>query len=315
MFLDLAKAVRVEDEIARRGGLGLKRQGHELVGPCPQCGGEDRFAVNIKKQVWVCRACDRGGDVIALVQHIDGVSFKTAAQMLAAGTDGKPVARTRSKPVPVVKTTDDTDNTERALRLWDDASPIEGTPIAERYLARRGLELPENDEALRFYGGCPFGAGTTYPCILALFRDISTNEPKAIHRIALGTGGILIGKKMLGPVGGCAVKLDADENVDLGLVIGEGIETCLAARQLGFRPCWALGSSGALKTFPLLSGIEALTILVDNDVAYRNGRKAGQEASAECTQRWRAAGREVTLVLPKKPGADVADYFAGGRHG
>ena len=41
MIVDIAKANRIEDEVARRCGLGLKRFGAELVGPCPQCGGID----------------------------------------------------------------------------------------------------------------------------------------------------------------------------------------------------------------------------------------------------------------------------------
>ena len=54
----------------------------ERVGPCPICGGTDRFAINIKKQLWNCRGCQTGGDVIALVQHLDGVDFRTAVQTL-----------------------------------------------------------------------------------------------------------------------------------------------------------------------------------------------------------------------------------------
>jgi DNA primase len=64
---DLARAVRLEDEIARR-GIKLRKSGAELVGPCPVCrDGDDRFAINIKKQVWNCRHCKKGGDVIELV--------------------------------------------------------------------------------------------------------------------------------------------------------------------------------------------------------------------------------------------------------
>ena len=102
-------------------------------------------------------------------------------------------------------------------------------------MRRRGLELPEDDEALRYFSPCPF-AGTAYPALIALFRDVLTDEPKAIHRIALAPGGILIAKRMLGRVAGCAVKLDADENVERGLSIGEGIETMIAARMRGLRP-------------------------------------------------------------------------------
>jgi hypothetical protein len=216
-----------------------------------------------------------------------------------------------AKPV-LVKPNGDTDKIVRALRIWNEASAVNGT-LAEEYLRRRGLIIPEDDAALRFYSPCPFN-GTTYPALIALFRDIHSNEPKAIHRIALGPGGWVIGKKMLGPVSGCAVKLDADENVEQGLTIGEGIATVLAGRQLGFRPAWALGSAGAIRAFPVLTGIEALTILVDNDAADGNGRQAGQRAALECSQRWTAVGKEVHRVVPRREGADMADLIEGGRH-
>jgi DNA primase len=72
-----ARTVRIEDETARR-GIKLKRVGAEQVGPCPKCGGEDRFSINVKKQVFHCRGCDGGGDVIALVKHLDGCDFLAA---------------------------------------------------------------------------------------------------------------------------------------------------------------------------------------------------------------------------------------------
>jgi CHC2 zinc finger len=69
-----ARAVRIEDEIARR-GLKLNGRGPERYGPCPKCGGTDRFAINSSKQIWNCRGCQQGGDVISLVQHLDGRTF------------------------------------------------------------------------------------------------------------------------------------------------------------------------------------------------------------------------------------------------
>jgi len=206
----------------------------------------------------------------------------------------------------------DEQNTERALRIWNDASPIAGT-LAEEYLRRRGLEPPDDDEALRYFSPCPFG-GTTYPALVALFRDIVTDEPKAIHRIALGPGGILVGKMMLGPVGGCAVKLDANESVEYGLHITEGIETGMAARMKGYRPCWALGSAGAMRSFPLLDGIETLTLMVDHDEPDQRGRQAGQEAAAECWRRWNEAGREVRAFTTDKPGTDICDVVEGAHY-
>ena len=75
-----ARAVRIEDEIVRRG---IKLRGKvERVGPCPKCGGTDRFSINTKKGLWNCRQCGVGGDVIKLVEHLDGVDFIGACTTL-----------------------------------------------------------------------------------------------------------------------------------------------------------------------------------------------------------------------------------------
>src|ERR1700751_5479150 len=80
-WADKARAVPIEREIERRG---LKLRGVvDRSGPCPKCGGDDRFSINTKKQVFNCRGCDVGGDVIALVQLLDGVSFIEACTILA----------------------------------------------------------------------------------------------------------------------------------------------------------------------------------------------------------------------------------------
>ena len=68
-------------------GAKLKRAGaSEYVGPCPVCGGQDRFGVNIKKQVWNCRGCGKGGDAIGLAQHAGGVTFAEAVAALSGET-------------------------------------------------------------------------------------------------------------------------------------------------------------------------------------------------------------------------------------
>jgi Zinc-binding domain of primase-helicase len=66
--IDVARAVRIEDELARRGiPFWTKPRNNNLGQPCPMCGGADRFSVNTRKQVWRCRACNEsGGDIISL---------------------------------------------------------------------------------------------------------------------------------------------------------------------------------------------------------------------------------------------------------
>jgi hypothetical protein len=57
-----ARSVRIEDECSRRGIVFNGQAGKtERCGPCPKCGGGDRFAVNTKKQVFNCRGCGARG--------------------------------------------------------------------------------------------------------------------------------------------------------------------------------------------------------------------------------------------------------------
>src|SRR5262245_41861881 len=85
-----ARAVRIEHECERRS---IKLNGKkERCGPCPKCGGDDRFAINTKKQVFNCRGCGACGDTIALVQFLDGVDFTHACQTLT----GEPPPKTNS---------------------------------------------------------------------------------------------------------------------------------------------------------------------------------------------------------------------------
>jgi putative DNA primase/helicase len=106
----------------------------------------------------------------------------------------------------------------------------------------------------------------------------------------------------MGPKAGCAIKFTDHADVEQGLHIGEGPETVLAAMMHGFNPAWWLGDAVGVETFPVVPGIEVLTILVDHDA---NG--VGQKASAKCFDRWTGAGREVWCVVPDEVGADMND--------
>jgi hypothetical protein len=95
-WVEKARAVHIEDEIARRG---IKLRGRiDREGSCPVCGGEDRFSINTKKQVWNCRGCAKGGDVIDLVEHLDGVDFRHACETLTGESLSKPNGKDRASP-------------------------------------------------------------------------------------------------------------------------------------------------------------------------------------------------------------------------
>ena len=94
---------------------------------------------------------------------------------------------------------DDASRTRNALELWDSSGSVREPDLARAYWASRGLEEPDDAacESLRFHPNCPFGQARR-PCILALFRNIFTGAPQAIHRIGLNPDGTKIDRMMLG---------------------------------------------------------------------------------------------------------------------
>src|SRR5262245_20881394 len=124
MILTAAKAVPIESELDRRGHR-LKRVGSELVGPCPVCGGRDRFGVNTRKQIWNCRGCAKGGDILDLVQHLDGVRLGEAVKSLT-GMSPRSTSPTRPTP-PTSKriVNEQPDPIEPAERIWRETVAIE----------------------------------------------------------------------------------------------------------------------------------------------------------------------------------------------
>jgi putative DNA primase/helicase len=106
-----------------------------------------------------------------------------------------------------------------------------------------------------------------------------------------------VGKaKTLGSPSGI-VRLTPDEDVLSGLHLGEGLETALTAMAVGLRPTWATGSTETMKKFPVLPGIDCLTIVADHDA---NG--AGERAGREVEDAWRCTGRETRILMADRPG-------------
>ena len=94
---------------------------------------------------------------------------------------------------------------------------------------------------------------------------------------------------MLGRQG--VVRLVPDEDVTAGLGVTEGIEDGIAVMLSGWAPVWAATSAGAIERFPVMSGIEHLTIFADAD-------EAGIRSADVCATRWRSAGRQVEVKTP-----------------
>jgi hypothetical protein len=196
---------------------------------------------------------------------------------------------------------DDTSRIEYAHSVWNAAIDPRDT-LTEKYLGSRKLSLPPELRvmALRFHPACPWESNFA-PCMIAAFRSIKDNSVTGVHRIRLDQPERWpkAERKMLGIVAGSAVKLDPVWGKSL--VIGEGIETCMAARQLGFHPVWALGSSGSIKDFKLIEGVDELTILGERD------HGANRNAADECCRRW--TGRSVFHSMPPAGFKDFNDLI------
>jgi putative DNA primase/helicase len=191
---------------------------------------------------------------------------------------------------------DDQIRIKRAVAIWSEGEDPRGT-LAETYLnLHRKLWLGDDlaGGVLRFHPACPWrneSAGKTdrVPALIAAFRSIDDGTITAIHRIALNGDGSKISRRMLGVVHRAAVMLDP---IGTELAIGEGIETCMAARQLGIGcPTWALGSTGGITDFPILEGVKTLNILGE-------AGEASRQAIEFCARRWERANRRVRVTTP-----------------
>jgi hypothetical protein len=199
-----------------------------------------------------------------------------------------------------------------ALAIFKDAKPLAGTP-GERYLiARSGTAPAVWPDDLRFHPRCRRRVDDhveEHPAVVALLRDIHTDEPRAIQRIFLKTDGTdrlrdPKGKATLGSATGAVVKLTPDEDVTFGLGIIEGVEKGLAVLAAGWSPIWVTCGTSGMSSFPCLAGIEALSIFADSD-------ESGQRAAHVAARRWAEDDKHVRIVTPATRGADWGDVLAG----
>jgi hypothetical protein len=139
--------------------------------------------------------------------------------------------------------------------------------------------------------------------MVALITTGEDDRPVAIHRtfLALDGQGKAPGtpqRMMLGSCRGGAVRLG---NVDDVLLVGEGIETGLAATQSTGLPAWAALSTSGLRSLSLPDTITEVVVLADGD-------DAGEEAALVCTRHLQRQGRRVRIARPPR-GQDFNDVL------
>jgi putative DNA primase/helicase len=195
---------------------------------------------------------------------------------------------------------DDSKHTE-VLAIWQAARPSGGS-LVESYLVSRRLHLPPTP-TLRFHPGLKHPSGGGWPAMVALVTRGSDNTPLAVHRTFLARDGagkapVDPQKMMFGPCRGGAVRLTAPGDV---LMVGEGIETCLAAMLATGHPAWAALSTSGLQALNLPGDVRDVIVLADGD-------DAGEEAARDCARRWKREGRRVRIARPPR-GMDFNDML------
>jgi putative DNA primase/helicase len=190
---------------------------------------------------------------------------------------------------------------DKAVAIWQSSMPARGT-LVEIYLKSRGICLPPPD-VLRFHSGLKHPSGRTWPAMVALVTNGKDGSPLAIHRTFLSLDGcskapVEPQKMMLGPCRGGAVRLAAPGDL---LMIGEGIETCLAAMQGSGHPAWAALSTSGLRALDLPDDVRDVIVLADGD-------DPGEAAARDCALRWKRERRRVRIARPPT-GMDFNDLL------
>ncbi|MBB4042034.1 hypothetical protein GGR34_003719 [Microvirga flocculans] len=265
-----AKSVPILQAALERGAR--LKGGREKVGPCPACGGRDRFSVNTVKAIFHCRGSGQGGDVIALVQYLDGVDFLGACERLT----GRPPPQGESTidHAELARKAEerraDAEKQERRSRwfreqerkrlydMWKAGVPVEGTPV-EAYLAMRQVVLPPRaavrclmeaklyashaEEATVIHTGPAMMAAIVGPeerfvGLHLTWIDLTDPEGKA-RVVDPKTGEVEAAKKMRGSTLGGRIELVRCENPRV-LVLGEGIEEVLTVHRALTAAGWDL---------------------------------------------------------------------------
>lgn len=269
-------------------------------GPCPMCGGKDRFRWTDHKAGggYICNQCGAGSGV-DLIMAVNKLDFPAARRLILERLDICPVE------VPVRESA-----AGLAERIWAASKPLTGMDAAAKYLRKRGLKL--NPAEVRVGRASErVGSGwRQWPALIARFAapDRKSYTVQTTYLDSAGNKAPVPEPRKLArakmPEGG-AVRL-APSAETMG--IAEGVETALAAAQIHGVPVWAALNAGLLTKWQPPDNVRHILIFGDND---RNC--TGQAAAYALAHRLHREGRQVEVRIPDEPDTDWNDCLMGER--
>jgi hypothetical protein len=203
----------------------------------------------------------------------------------------------------------------RVEQIWSMAKPVaEGSPVARYLRETRGLDPRHIPAAIRFCPSLPHGwSRSSWPAMLGQVVDVE-GALLGLHRtwldgVTATKAPVEPNRAALGSIKGGAVRLwSAADSTDL--LVGEGIETVLAAAQLaGWRyPAWAALSTSGLMALGVPRRFKRVTIMADHDPS-----GAGEHAARILAHRLRKRGLRVVVRVPPVVGQDFNDVLLAQR--
>ncbi len=283
-------------------------------GPCPFCGGEDRYRWDDKdgSGSFICASCG-AGDGITLVMRKTGLEFKAVAEKIKTMIpDLPPSALKRAAPNAA-------ELRQRMVKEWKNAVPCAYGDAVSMYLEGRGIDFLPDGEVVRFsesmrYLGSKLEMSRYLPAMLAKVTG-ADGKGVNVHRTYLdphqaAKADVESPRKLmpgrLPP--GAAIRLAPVTAGELGLA--EGIETALSASKLFHVPCWAVVNTANMMSWEPPAGIEIkrLHIFGDNDPKY-GGQSAAYALAYRIAAQEKKYQMAVTVHIPEEAGRDWNDQL------
>lgn len=281
-------------------------------GPCPMCGGKDRFRWDNAegRGTYICSQCG-AGDGMALAIAFTGREYRDVADQIDVLLGN--VKFEHDKPRPQMT---DAQRRDALREVYAASAPIQSGDLAATYLESRGVGDTAYPKALRFAAALRDGEGGVRPAMVALVGRYGEAKFDTIHRTFLRPDGkakaeMAAPRRLMPgnlPDGACVALSEWTGRGVLG--IAEGIETALSAARLFEIPVWSALNANMMAKWTPPEGCEEVVIFIDNDANF-----TGQAAGYRLANRLATKGLPVSVHCPDQIGSDWNDMLVGGRRG